>query len=102
MKFLQLRSVESIVSNDEQTHERRVKQKLLTPLDEVVPDPRSLKGWFDNISEIPDFTEGDDYNYLVITMKAKRQLKSRVFFEDRHVHDLKYHTINEKCSHCLV
>ena len=30
-------------------------------LDEVVLDPRSLKGCSENIAEIPDFTEGDDW-----------------------------------------
>ena len=102
VKVLGLQSAESVNSHDEKSLETRRKQKLLTPLDEVVPDPLTLKGWSTDLADIPNFTDADVYNYLVLTMKAKRQMKSRVFFEDRHVHELRFHPISDDFSHCLV
>lgn len=32
----------------------------------------------------------------------ERQMKSRVFFEDRHVHELLYHNVGDESSHCFV
>uniref|UniRef100_A0A0L8HP24 Uncharacterized protein n=1 Tax=Octopus bimaculoides TaxID=37653 RepID=A0A0L8HP24_OCTBM len=35
-------------------------------------------------------------------MKAKQQLRSGIFYHDRHVHSIEYHDVSESCSHCIV
>lgn len=68
VRTLGLRSVENITSAEG----KRRHQRLFTPLGEVVPDPRQLKCWLDDLSQIPGFTKSDVYNYLVLTMKEKK------------------------------
>ncbi|KAL3886091.1 hypothetical protein ACJMK2_026114 [Sinanodonta woodiana] len=64
-----------------------------------------------NVEDIPHVSENDLYNYLVLnrrrtfdaeSMKAKRQPKARVFYEDRHVHDIKFHPLSKDCTHGFV
>ena len=33
---------------------------------------------------------------------AKRQLKAKVFYEDRHVQSVQYHGIDQQITHCFV
>lgn len=68
VRTLGLRSVENITSAEG----KRRHQRLFTPLGEVVLDPRQLKCWLDDLSQIPGFTKSDVYNYLVLTMKEKK------------------------------
>ncbi|XP_069133552.1 uncharacterized protein [Argopecten irradians] len=51
---------------------------------------------------VPDFSTKEIYNYVVLKMNRKKQLKSKVFYEDRHVHSLQICTIDENSSHCYV
>uniref|UniRef100_A0A0L8FXN4 Uncharacterized protein n=2 Tax=Octopus bimaculoides TaxID=37653 RepID=A0A0L8FXN4_OCTBM len=38
----------------------------------------------------------------MLRMKAKQQLRSGIFYHDRHVHSIEYHDVSESCSHCIV
>lgn len=72
------------------------------PDGEPIPDIRTLSNWSSDFTNIPDFSEKDIYNYLVIKMNTKRQLKSKVFLEDKHVHSVEYNPINNESSHCAI
>jgi len=72
---------------------------------------KTLSGWKDDITLIPDLSNSDLYNYLVLNSQrthdgkptgAKRQLKAKVFYNDRHVHSVEYHEINKTISHCYI
>jgi len=102
VRKLQLRDVNDVQYDDDAIHLMRNKEKLTTPLGEVIPEPSSLKNWTFDVTNIPHFSDSEIYNYLVLTMKAKRQFRSKVYFEDRHVHSLEYHPMSDECSHCLV
>lgn len=91
-----------IECEDSVLNTKRRKEKLLTPLGEAIPDPKTLADWTSDVSHIPDFTANDVYNYLVLEKGAKRQLRSERYLEDRHVHRVEYNQISEKCSHSLV
>uniref|UniRef100_A0A0L8I3J7 Uncharacterized protein n=1 Tax=Octopus bimaculoides TaxID=37653 RepID=A0A0L8I3J7_OCTBM len=73
-------------------YKHRNKQKLISPLGEVLLD----------LCKLPNFTDNDIYNYLVLRMKAKQQLRSGIFYHDRYVHSIEYHDVSESCSHCIV
>ncbi|XP_033728272.1 uncharacterized protein LOC117317556 [Pecten maximus] len=88
--------------DDATKHDVRHREKLTTPLGEIIPEPSSLKNWTSDVSEIPDFTDSATYDYLVLTMKATRQFRSRVYFEDRHLHSVHYQPVSEECSHGIV
>ena len=64
--------------------ERRIGHKLMTPLGERLHPPSSLHSRI----KIPDSHDHDAYNYLVLTMKTKRQLKSKRKIKDRLVHSV--------------
>ena len=109
---LNLRTLRELnVQDTAETNQRNV-QKLLTPLNETLPDPNSLvNGWTADIMAIPSLTDNELYNYLVLNKdrtvdgasnSAKRQLKAKVFYEDRHIHKLSYHSIDENVSHAFV
>ena len=102
VQILGLKTVDDNRSGDVRAGVVRKEEKLVTPLGEKIPKIDTLKGWSNDLSLVPDFSDSDVYNYLVLTMKAKRQLKSRVFFNDRHVHAVQYHPVNDDCSHCVV
>uniref|UniRef100_A0A0L8FY45 SAP domain-containing protein n=1 Tax=Octopus bimaculoides TaxID=37653 RepID=A0A0L8FY45_OCTBM len=34
--------------------------------------------------------------------KSEQQLRSGIFYHDRHVHSIEYHDVSESCSHCIV
>ncbi|XP_046550827.1 uncharacterized protein LOC124260546 [Haliotis rubra] len=89
-----------------------ITSKLCTPSGYQMPDPLSLiTGWSDDLELLPLFTERDIYNYLVLSthrtvdskpMKAIRQLKAAIFYEDRHVHSIAVHGISDDCDHLFV
>ncbi|XP_069110245.1 uncharacterized protein [Argopecten irradians] len=52
---------------------------------------------------IPEtFYDKEIYNYIVLKMNSKKQLKSKVFYDDGHVHSVQVATIDENVSHCYV
>jgi hypothetical protein len=89
---------------------QNIKTSVLTPLGEHLPTPSHLKDvWSSNCDEFPEFTQKELYNYLVLSkhrsyddseMGTRRQLKAKVFYQERHISDIKCHQISEKCS-CL-
>ena len=90
----------------------RETNKFLTPLGENLPRPHELScNWSDNVELFPPFTKNELYNYLVLNKErtcdgasnnAGRQLKAKVFYEDKHVHSVQCNLINEDVSHCYV
>ncbi|KAK3106389.1 hypothetical protein FSP39_018991 [Pinctada imbricata] len=102
VRKLNLRTRIDVASEDNLEILRKWCEKLITPLGETIPDPASLTNWSDDVTLIPSFTDSDIYNYLVLTMKSKRSMRAKIYFEDSHVHSLKYHFVEENCSHCVV
>lgn len=110
--FLNKKTVSETSVSDAISDGIRRFEKLMTPLSEILPDPESLKSnWKSDVHLFPNISNNDLYNYLVLSqnrttdsqkMMATRQLKARVFYEDRHVYDLQYHAVNEECSHCFI
>ena len=58
------------------------------PTGEVVPKPENLQKWSDDCSCIPNISEKEIYNYVVLKKESKRQLKSRGYYEDKHVFNI--------------
>uniref|UniRef100_A0A0L8HKV7 SAP domain-containing protein n=1 Tax=Octopus bimaculoides TaxID=37653 RepID=A0A0L8HKV7_OCTBM len=103
IKILSIKNVNELKSTDEKCTSDRNKQKLVSPLGEVLPDPNVLKSdWTNDLHNLPNFTENDVYNYLVVRMKLKRQLRSGIFYHDRHIHNIEYHDVIKNYSHCIV
>ncbi|XP_060589858.1 uncharacterized protein LOC132745041 [Ruditapes philippinarum] len=98
--------------NDLREKNSRELSRFRTPLGESLPRPEALcDGWTENVHDFPNFTNNELYNYLVLSKertcdgasnKASRQLKAKVFYEDRHVHSVQYHHINTEISHCYI
>uniref|UniRef100_A0A0L8HYP1 SAP domain-containing protein n=1 Tax=Octopus bimaculoides TaxID=37653 RepID=A0A0L8HYP1_OCTBM len=55
----------------------------------------------DDKSEVSDNTS-DRNKQKLISPLAKQQLRSGIFYHDRHVHSIEYHDVSESCSHCIV
>lgn len=98
------------IQDENRTKERHL-ERFVSPFGEKLPDPRSLVSGWTTIMDIPEFSKRDLYNYLVLSKKrtvdnqtnsANRQLKAKVFYEDRHVHSLLFNDIETDCSHCYV
>ncbi|ESO82231.1 hypothetical protein LOTGIDRAFT_170136 [Lottia gigantea] len=112
LRDLNVRPLSELQVEDLENQQARAIEKFRTPLGEKIPEPESLHAnWMSNTSKIPPFRQEDIFQYLVSNkmrtfdskcMNAKRQLKVKVFFEDKHVHSVKYNDINEQCSHCYV
>lgn len=106
------KSIHELKKLDENFKRDRNLDRLVSPLGEKLPALSELKsGWIDDISSIPCVTNNDLYNYLVLNnnrtfdskpVGAKRQLKAKVFYSDRHLHSVKFHEIDTKLSHCYV
>ena len=106
------RTLRELAENDALDSTLRNEQKFTTSLGEKLPEPWTIKtGWTSDSEKFPPVQESDLYNYLVLnrrrtfdskSVKAKRQLKARVFYEDKHVHSMTYCGIDENCSHCYV
>ncbi|WAR24142.1 hypothetical protein MAR_037811 [Mya arenaria] len=64
--------------------------------------PSCIDSWSDDVSLIPDMTEKDIYNYFVYKLNTKRQLKSKVMYEDGHIHRVQVNNPDENESHCFV
>ena len=100
-----------ITLNDQNRDNQRLSDKLVTPLGERLPDPVNVTSWDSNVTSIPAVSDKDLYNFLVLNTNrthdfrksgAKKQLKAKVFYEDRHVHSILYTDITDSCSHCFV
>ncbi|KAL5010353.1 hypothetical protein ScPMuIL_012658 [Solemya velum] len=99
-------------SEDKEKSDQRNIEKFTSPLGEILSKPWDIvDGWEDSVENIPSVRNADLYNYLVLnrnrtfdakSTKAKRQLKAKVFYEDKHVHSIKFHSIGSKCSHSYV
>ncbi|XP_052777282.1 uncharacterized protein LOC128214699 [Mya arenaria] len=106
------RTLKEINIQDNNNKLEQQEELFTTPLAEKLPEPGSLKGcWEDDVLKIPFFRTQDLYNYLVLNrsrtfdnqnMNARKQLKAKVFYEDGHVHSVKYNQISHKCSHYYV
>ncbi|XP_052770940.1 uncharacterized protein LOC128210627 [Mya arenaria] len=88
--------------NAEVNFEKRQCDKLVTPLGQKLPHPKTLISWTSDLMNIPYFSDSDIYNYFVLKMNTKKQLRSKVYYADRHVHSIMYCSIDEKCEHCFV
>ena len=87
-------------------------EKAVTPLGERLPPVNEMRaGWSGNLDKLPSFTDMDLYNYMVLNdartfdskpINAKRQLKAKVFYTDKHLHSVEYHHIDQQMSHCYV
>uniref|UniRef100_A0A0L8HEE8 SAP domain-containing protein n=1 Tax=Octopus bimaculoides TaxID=37653 RepID=A0A0L8HEE8_OCTBM len=90
IKILSMKNVNKVNSSDDKLEVSDDtsdwnKQKLISPLGEVLPDLKIFVSF--RISQI---------------MKAKQQLRSGIFYHDRHIHSIEYHDVSESCSHCIV
>ena len=88
---------------DHAENESRQKEKQETPLGERLPDPSSLGSWSDDWMRVPDFSEGNMYNYFVLKMKTKMpEKRGGSYMNDHHIHSVQYHDIDKNNSHCYV
>lgn len=102
VRKLGLIDLSSVAQEDSKRFEQRKCDKLTTPLNEKLPHPNILKTWTTNFQNIPDFSEKEIYNYIVLKMNSKKQLKSKVFYEDRHVHSVEINELNDDYSHFYI
>ena len=102
VKLSQLDDAQQLQQKDLSESFRRSIEKNITPLGEVIPDIPKLVNWTKDLQQIPDFGDKDIYNYFVLKMNTKRQLRSKVYYEDGHVHSIEHNDVNEQCSHCVV
>ena len=105
--ILRAKGVGKLEKNDlepeqRETDEQRKTQKLVTPLGEKLPHPSTLKTWSKDLSDVPEFKVSDIYNYFVLKMGCKKQLKAKVYYADRHVYGIMYSGISDGCEHCFV
>ncbi|KAL5010742.1 hypothetical protein ScPMuIL_013047 [Solemya velum] len=99
-------------SEDKEKSDQKDIEKFTGPLGEILSKPWDIvDGWENSVKHIPSVRNADLYNYLVLnrnrnfnakSTKAKRQLKAKVFNENKHVHSIKFHSIGSKCSHSYV
>ncbi|KAK3593044.1 hypothetical protein CHS0354_007831 [Potamilus streckersoni] len=108
---LEIPSETTLKNADRQAQVAREIGKYKTPLDETLPKPDTLDGWNDDVTKIPDFSERELYNCLVLNnirtfdkalCGAVRQLKAKTFYQDNHVHSVCYHNVSNQCSHAYV
>ncbi|XP_069104831.1 uncharacterized protein [Argopecten irradians] len=108
---LGLPSKQSVREGDEEDYSQRSARQFVSPLGEILTHPLSLSNWSDDVTLLPDVSQKDLLNYLVLNrsrtfdnlpLGAVKQLKAKVFYDDCHIHSIKYHFINEQCSHCYV
>uniref|UniRef100_A0A0L8G886 Uncharacterized protein n=1 Tax=Octopus bimaculoides TaxID=37653 RepID=A0A0L8G886_OCTBM len=103
IKIIAIKNVNELKSTHEKCTSDRNKQKRVSPLGEVLPDPNVLKSdWTKDLHKMPNFTDNDVYNCLVLRRKVKRQLRFGIFYHGRHVRNIEYHVITENYSHCIV
>ncbi|KAL3862191.1 hypothetical protein ACJMK2_026410 [Sinanodonta woodiana] len=108
---LQIPSETNLKNADQRDQETRELGKYTTPLGETLPKPDTLDDWSDDVTKIPDFSERELYNCLVLNTSrtfdrapcgAVRQLKAKQFYEDNHVHSVRFQHISNQCSHAYV
>ena len=83
-------------------YNKLLEEKLHTE-DGKLPDPKTLTAWTNNFSDIPEFTFGDLYSYLVgseeYSEENPRSFKSLLgykLYRDGHVTDLKCCPVEKK------
>ncbi|WAR21599.1 hypothetical protein MAR_015573 [Mya arenaria] len=59
--------------NAEVNFEKRQCDKLVTPLGQKLPHPKTLISWTSDLMNIPYFSDSDIYNYFVLKMNTKKQ-----------------------------
>ena len=82
--------------------ERRKTEKLVPPLGETLPHPKTLTSWMNDLTNLPDFSERVIYNYFVLKMNTKKHLRSKVYYADKHVHSILFNNVHSQCKHCFV
>jgi hypothetical protein len=102
VRLTELKDAQQLEQTDLIDSFRRSLEKNITPLGEVIPDIQKLVNWTKDVNYIPDFGDKDIYNYFVLKMNTKRQLLSKVYYKDEHVHSIEYNAVNKQCSHCVV
>ncbi|XP_041378712.1 uncharacterized protein LOC121390960 [Gigantopelta aegis] len=112
VQLMKFKPLQELKANDLENTEHRKVQKFTSVFNENLPEPWTLNdNWESDIEKIPFMRTGDLYNYLVLnrnrtfdsnSTNAKRQLRAKVFYEDKHVHAIMYHNITVKCTHCYV
>ena len=75
-------------------------ERNITSLGEVILEFSKLTSCSKDLSNVPDFC--DKYNYFILKMNTNRLLWSNVYYEDGHLHDIEYNSVNAHCSHCVV
>uniref|UniRef100_A0A0L8HMV8 SAP domain-containing protein n=1 Tax=Octopus bimaculoides TaxID=37653 RepID=A0A0L8HMV8_OCTBM len=99
IKIISIKNVNELKSTDEKCTSDRNKHRIGSSLGEVLPDVNVLKsGWTKAFHKLPTFTDNDIYNCIVLRMKSKRQLRSDIFYHDRHIHSIEYHDVTENYS----
>ncbi|WAR00802.1 hypothetical protein MAR_025174, partial [Mya arenaria] len=83
---LGLGNVNDLQESDRSAFLRKENERLQTPIGGKMTHPSCIDSWSDDVSLIPDMTEKDIYNYFVYKLTTKRQLKSKVMYEDGHIH----------------
>ena len=103
---LGLGNIDEERERQQETQKERERTKLETPEGETLDHPSYIDKWSEDVSLIPDLCEKDIYNYFVLKLGTKRQLKSKVMYEDGHVHSVevgKYYNTYVIMSHnCFV
>ena len=102
VKLSKLQDANQLAKTDSIESVIRTVEKNITPLGEIIPDISTLNDWTKDVDCVPDFCDKDIYNYFVLKMNTKRQLRSKVYYEDGHVHAIEYNSVNKKCSHCVI
>ncbi|XP_052818004.1 uncharacterized protein LOC128244025 [Mya arenaria] len=99
---LGLGNVNDLQESDRSAFLRRENERLRTPIGGKMTHPSCIDSWSDDVSLIPDMTEKDIYNYFVYKLNTKCQLKSKVMYEDWHIHRVQVNNPDENESHCFV
>ena len=88
----------------------RMVEKLKTP-SENLPDPKILKNWSQNLTNLPPITINEIKDYLIYgrctfyakeDMRCLKQLKAFKFFADGHVQNINISVISDTSDYCFV
>ena len=83
-------------TREKEQQEKRAAEKLQTP-SEILPNPKTLNNWSQDLSKLPRITYTEIKNYLVYgsckfykseDMRCFKQLKAFKFFKDGHVQEI--------------
>ena len=97
-------------TREKEQQEKRAAEKLQTP-SEILPNPKTLNNWSQDLSKLPRITYTEIKNYLVYgsckfykseDMRCFKQLKAFKFFKDGHVQGISLSFISDKSGYCFV